>query len=316
MLIRAVTTDDRQVWLDLAHESDEVIGKLIPSIVTFYEGFDAYAEAKIKQNEAFMAMDRISRRCLGIVAISKNHNRITFLGVAKKADFMKIGSKLMEIALNQLDTTREISVNVLKTDLKPIIQERLLYESLGFTIHDDTIFENGIPACLMKRPPATVKRGQSFHHDYPGYIEWMDVRKCPFCHHEQVWSDHVLIKELAHSSVHASMQAQGCLWGKCVILCKKHFIELQEIPPQDLMNFMMDVQKVAKALKEVSGAVKINFELHGNTIPHLHIHLFPRYLDDSFPGKAIDYTKITPSPYENESEFEYFIAQMRLKLTI
>src|SRR4030042_1399231 len=190
MLIRAVTTDDRQVWLDLAHESDEVTGQLIPSIVTFYEGFDAYTEAKIKQNEAFMAMDRISRRCLGIVAISKNHNRITFLGVTKKADFMKIGSRLMEIALNQLDTTREISVNVLKTDLEPIKQERFLYESLGFTEFDNAVSEAGVQACLMKRPPATAKRGYSFHHDYPGYIEWMDETKCPICRHEQVWSDH------------------------------------------------------------------------------------------------------------------------------
>lgn len=314
MLIRAVTENDRQAWLNLAHESDEIIGQLLSDITTFFKGFDDYVEAKIKQNEAFMAMDRMSGHCLGIVAISKSHNRISFLGVTKNTDFWEIGSKLMEIALNQLDSTREISVNVLKTDLDPIKNERLLYENLGFIECDHTIFEAGVPACLMKRAPTAEKEGYSFHHDYPGYIEWTDEEKCPFCRKEQVWTDHVLIKELEHSSVHASMQGQGGLWGQCVVLCRKHFVELHEIPTRDMVDFMRDVQKAAKALKEVSGAVKINLELHGNTIPHLHIHIFPRYLDDLFAGKAIDYTRITPTPYENEAEFAYFVNQMRLKL--
>jgi ribosomal protein S18 acetylase RimI-like enzyme len=158
MLIRTVTMDDRQAWLALAHESDEIVSRLIPDIAIFFGGFDDYMRAKIGQNEAFMAEDRMSKRCLGIVAFSQKHNRITFLGVAKNRDFKKIGSKLMAVALNQLDNSREISVNVLKSDSEPIKQERLLYESLGFTEYDNTIFEAGVPACLMKRPATAVSR--------------------------------------------------------------------------------------------------------------------------------------------------------------
>jgi diadenosine tetraphosphate (Ap4A) HIT family hydrolase len=197
-----------------------------------------------------------------------------------------------------------------------IKQERALYERFSFVESDNKIVENGIPACQMKKPPSGRRKGYSFHHDYPGYMEWMDEKKCPFCNHEPVWSDHVLIKELKHSSVHASMKAQGRLWGKCVVLCKKHYIELYELPPNEMSGFMTDVQKTAKALKEVSGAVKINLELHGNTIPHLHIHLFPRYLDDLYTGKAIDYNNTEPSPYESKAEYDYFIEQMRLKLSV
>jgi diadenosine tetraphosphate (Ap4A) HIT family hydrolase len=78
---------------------------------------------------------------------------------------------------------------------------------------------------------------------------------------------------------------------------------------------MTDVQLTSNALKEISGAIKINLELHGNTIPHLHVHLFPRYIDDLFAGSAIDITKTEPSPYESPAEFEYFIEQIRLKLS-
>jgi diadenosine tetraphosphate (Ap4A) HIT family hydrolase len=126
-----------------------------------------------------------------------------------------------------------------------------------------------------------------------------------------------MVIELEHSWVEASMlAAQGLLWGKCTVVLKKHFVELHEMPSPDLIGFMTDVQRVAKALKEVSGAVKINLELHGNTIPHLHVHLFPRYLDDLFPGQAIDYTKTTPVPYESKAEFEYFAEQMKFKLGV
>ena len=163
MLIRAVTTDDVQTWLNLAHESDELVSKLTSDISTFYEGFNDYMMAKIRQNEAFMAVDRMSERCLGIIAFSKNHNRITFLGVTKDANFQIIGSKLLETALNQLDNAKEISANVFRSDLEPIIQERSLYESFGFTEYDNTIFEAGIPACLMKKPPVVIKKSNRYY---------------------------------------------------------------------------------------------------------------------------------------------------------
>lgn len=80
--------------------------------------------------------------------------------------------------------------------------------------------------------------------------------------------------------------------------------------------FMSDVQKVAKALHKVTNAVKINYEIHGNSMPHLHVHLFPGYLDDNFPSAPIDYRITEPSPYENEDELQWFIEQIRKELSI
>jgi diadenosine tetraphosphate (Ap4A) HIT family hydrolase len=31
----------------------------------------------------------------------------------------------------------------------------------------------------------------------------------------------------------------------------------------------------------------MNYEIHGNTIPHLHMHLFPRSADDPYVGYVI-----------------------------
>jgi diadenosine tetraphosphate (Ap4A) HIT family hydrolase len=49
---------------------------------------------------------------------------------------------------------------------------------------------------------------------------------------------------------------------------------------------MKDIQRVAKVLQVITGAVKLNYEIHGNTIPHLHLHLLPRYREDPFEEGA------------------------------
>ena len=153
MLIRAITTDDIPVWLALAHESDDIVSELIPDISTFYDGFDDYMQAKIRQNEAFMAVDSESERCLGIVAFSKTNNRITYLGVTENADFQHVGPELLELAINQLDNNKDISVNVLKSDSGEILKEYNLYENFGFLEVNDSVIEAGVPARLMTKPP-------------------------------------------------------------------------------------------------------------------------------------------------------------------
>ena len=51
---------------------------------------------------------------------------------------------------------------------------------------------------------------------------------------------------------------------------------------------MRDVRKVSAAISSVTDAVKMNYEIHGNSIPHLHMHFFPRYRGDQFEGQPIN----------------------------
>ena len=77
---------------------------------------------------------------------------------------------------------------------------------------------------------------------------------------------------------------------------------------------MKDLQRVSKALHAITGAVKLNYEIHGNTIPHLHVHLFPRYKGDPFEGGPIDPRRVQTSPYQT-GEFETFIQQLQARLS-
>jgi diadenosine tetraphosphate (Ap4A) HIT family hydrolase len=73
----------------------------------------------------------------------------------------------------------------------------------------------------------------------------------------------------------------------CLVL-KRHVVELHELEEGEAGRFMMDMRRVSGALKNVTGAVKLNLEIHGNTIPHLHVHFFPRYVGDRSEEGPID----------------------------
>ena len=94
----------------------------------------------------------------------------------------------------------------------------------------------------------------------------------------------------------------------------EHYFHFEDMPEADAAFFMNKVQRVGRALRKVTCAVKINYEMHANSGAHLHILLFPRYLDDDFPSAPIDYRISEAAPYESYEEYLWFIEQMRKEL--
>jgi diadenosine tetraphosphate (Ap4A) HIT family hydrolase len=45
------------------------------------------------------------------------------------------------------------------------------------------------------------------------------------------------------------------------------------------------VLRVARALTDFYRPMKMNYETLGNSLPHLHTHLVPRYIEDPTPGR-------------------------------
>lgn len=107
---------------------------------------------------------------------------------------------------------------------------------------------------------------------------------CPIC--TDGGPTHV-IAELEVSWVAMGEETAG-LPGSCAMFFKRHAVELHDLTAEEGAAWMRDVQRLSRALKEATGAVKMNYEVHGNTIPHLHMHFFPRYPGDPFEGKPIE----------------------------
>jgi diadenosine tetraphosphate (Ap4A) HIT family hydrolase len=151
----------------------------------------------------------------------------------------------------------------------------------------------------------------SFHHDLDKWIYQSKKENCPYCLKEEDPMQSSTLKYFEHSELFAHPQV--CLKGTCCLITKDHYVELFDLEVDVLMGFMKEVVTAAKVLKDVTKAVKINYEIHGNTSPHLHLHLFPRYMDDPFPGRPIDYNRIDPPVYQGD-EFQLFVREMRQRL--
>jgi diadenosine tetraphosphate (Ap4A) HIT family hydrolase len=71
--------------------------------------------------------------------------------------------------------------------------------------------------------------------------------------------------------------------GYTVVIAKKHATELYHLGTDELAQYLGDMVGVARAIDQAFKPRKMNYECLGNTVPHLHWHLFPRYADDPNP---------------------------------
>lgn len=107
------------------------------------------------------------------------------------------------------------------------------------------------------------------------------------------------IAELDVSSL-AMGDGPATLPGTCALFFRRHAVELHDLSADEGAAFMRDVQRVSRALLHATGAVKMNCEVHGNTIPHLHVHFFPRYAGDPFQDAPIDPRLAAPADNADE----------------
>lgn len=69
-------------------------------------------------------------------------------------------------------------------------------------------------------------------------------------------------------------------YGYSLFICKQHIVELFDLDVDYRMKYMLEMTKVAEAVKNAFGAEKINYECLGNGDIHLHWHIFPRKSGD------------------------------------
>ena len=131
---------------------------------------------------------------------------------------------------------------------------------------------------------------------------------CPICRKASGW-DPVATLEVSD----VMTNARGPMRGYCWVPLARHAVELHELSPDEGAAYMRDLQRVSGAVQELTGAVKINCEIHGNTVPHLHAHIFPRHPGDRFEGRPIDPREVTESVYA-PGELERFRADLRARL--
>jgi diadenosine tetraphosphate (Ap4A) HIT family hydrolase len=71
--------------------------------------------------------------------------------------------------------------------------------------------------------------------------------------------------------------------GRCVVTLHLHASELFDLDAPVRRAFADDVSAAARAIKLAVHAFKMNYEILGNSDPHLHCHLIPRQVDEPKP---------------------------------
>jgi len=75
--------------------------------------------------------------------------------------------------------------------------------------------------------------------------------------------------------------------GYCIVVSRQHATELSQLSDTHRAAYLDEMCRVARAIEEEFQPRKLNCELLGNLVPHLHWHLFPRYAHDAEALKPV-----------------------------
>jgi len=75
--------------------------------------------------------------------------------------------------------------------------------------------------------------------------------------------------------------------GHTLVIPKKHYANLEEIPEDELCYLIKIAKKVGKAIKEGLGVKGYNLTMNndpvaGQIVPHIHLHIMPRNENDGY----------------------------------
>jgi len=93
------------------------------------------------------------------------------------------------------------------------------------------------------------------------------------------------------------MQEAAAVVGYVCLVSRTHAVELHDLPEEAALRFVRDARRVSAAVASATNAVKLNYEIHGNSLPHLHMHFFPRYRGDQFEGQPINPRSVVQPVY-------------------
>ncbi|CAG0989841.1 ATP adenylyltransferase [Geobacteraceae bacterium] len=119
---------------------------------------------------------------------------------------------------------------------------------------------------------------------------------CPMC---TKWHDEpaLRIAELDHTLV--MLNRDQFFPGYTFVFTKEHITELFHLDRTVRQGIMEEVTAVAAALNTLFRPAKMNYELIGNIVPHMHWHLVPRFATDP----------LWPRPIWSEPHGEVLLAE-------
>lgn len=106
---------------------------------------------------------------------------------------------------------------------------------------------------------------------------------CEFCNIVNKETDAFVVYE--NSNVMAILDCDPINEGHILLIPKKHYSDIDELPSELLAEIMSASQKIVKALKATYQSNGYSIMQNGgifDDVGHFHLHIFPRYSGDGF----------------------------------
>jgi diadenosine tetraphosphate (Ap4A) HIT family hydrolase len=94
------------------------------------------------------------------------------------------------------------------------------------------------------------------------------------------WHDEPDLRIAMLEKCHVMLNRDQFFPGYCFVFTRSHVTELFHLDSAARILVMDEVSNVAAALNRVFNPTKINYELLGNMVPHMHWHIVPRFATD------------------------------------
>lgn len=113
------------------------------------------------------------------------------------------------------------------------------------------------------------------------YNGGMNKNDCLFCK--------IINKEIPSSVVYEDEKSLGFLdispviKGHTLLIPKEHHEWIHETPDEIISETFIVSKKIINALRKSLGCDYVQIVVVGKDVPHLHIHLIPRWLEDNLP---------------------------------
>ena len=120
------------------------------------------------------------------------------------------------------------------------------------------------------------------------YREQMSGAACSLCAEGRPEEKEGRIRFFSSEWSDGYLHLRGVQRGYAAVIWRgRHVVDPTELSETEAVAFWFDVLRVGRAMQVVYRPLKMNYQLLGNRIPHLHWLLAPRFWDDVAPGDPL-----------------------------
>lgn len=140
------------------------------------------------------------------------------------------------------------------------------------------------------------------------------MSRCPFC--EIVEGDDPLVREVARNdSVVVFFPTEPAVLGHCMVVPRRHVERFSDLAAEEVKEVMLAAQSMTRGVREAFepegiNIIQSNGEAASQSVPHIHVHILPRW-----KGDVVGEIWPPESDY-SDSEIDQSLVKLRAKTVL